>query len=151
MLASFAVAEFAFSPRRAEKLAVRSPQPGVATSFLELNITKSKNATRLKRWSKPAAAPVGVVAIDAKMLSPMHATVQATTWNEGNTIKAGHVEYRQCHQRKSGLGGCQHLRPDAEHPRNDRDTEVSYRFTPVMSFGEVLMKQTTARDSNGNS
>lgn len=50
---------------------------------------KAVNATRIKRWSKLAAIPVGVLASGAMVLGATHATVTASTWNDGNTIESG--------------------------------------------------------------
>lgn len=118
---------------------------------------KAMQAGRIKRWSKLAAIPVGVLASGAMVLGATHATVTASAWNNNNTIESGKWTKADVTSSKPNVAvvTVKDLKPSG--PRDDADSfsKVTYTFAadPAMvpgSIGAVLMKNFIAKDAQGN-
>ncbi|WP_030152931.1 hypothetical protein [Streptomyces sp. NRRL S-244] len=113
---------------------------------------KALNAPRVKRWSKLAAIPVGVLASGAMVLGATHATVTASTWNQDNTLEAGKWTKADVTSNKPSKS---FINAKGLKPGSQANAMVTYTFAPDASevpgsLGQVLLKNIVAKDAQGN-
>ncbi|MBB5121767.1 hypothetical protein AF335_08955 [Streptomyces eurocidicus] len=113
---------------------------------------KAMHAGRAKRWSKLAAVPVGVLASGAMVLGATHATVTASTWNEGNTIASGKWSKAEVNSNKADQA---FINVSALEPGQSGSAVVEYTFASDIGGvegqeGMLMLKDMTAKDAGGN-
>ncbi|MER5640308.1 hypothetical protein ABT095_25600 [Kitasatospora sp. NPDC002227] len=106
-----------------------------------------------KRWTKLAAVPAGALAAGAMVLGATHASVTASNWNPGNTIETGKWTRSKV---TSDRGTSALVNVKGLMPGREDWAEMKYDFAPgdkdggEASWGQIVLKGITAKDSLGN-
>ncbi|MFE2409216.1 hypothetical protein ACFXDE_12840 [Kitasatospora sp. NPDC059408] len=112
----------------------------------------NRRTETVKRWTKLAAVPVGVLAAGAMVLGATHATVTASAWNKDNTVRSGTWTKSKV---TSDKGDKAVVEVSGLMPGDKGNAGVNYTFAPSKadggyeSRGHVVLRVDKATDADG--